>query len=99
MCDNSLLYIVEHFLKLLPRSASLRFFEGGRVHFVQDPEFGDLLLEEPLAVALALDLRRLLDPAEVLVLAEGRLLSETVTLESGHRRHHFHRQAALLVEE
>ena len=77
---------------------SLRLGEGLGVHLVQDLELGDLGLDEVLAVAFAFDLGGLLDPVEVLVVLEGRLLGELLALEADHLGHHLDGQAALLVE-
>src|SRR5690348_3214000 len=81
------------------RSKLLRLFERGRVDLVQGLELGDFLLDEPLAVALALDFGGLLDAAEVLVVGERGFLGEFVALEPGDGGHQLHGEAALLVEE
>ena len=78
---------------------SLGLSEGLGGHLVQDLELADLEVHEFLTIALRRDLRRLLDPVEILVVAESRLLCEIFApSKSGDFGHQLDGQAALLVE-
>src|SRR5215471_12943609 len=66
---------------------SLRLRKRPRGDLVEGLELGELLLDEFLAVALALHPGRLLDPLEVLVVAVGRLLRILPPLEAHNLRH------------
>src|SRR4051794_13731762 len=74
----------------------LRLGEGLGVPLLERLEVRNFLLDKLLAVALALDLGGLLDAAEGLVPAEGRLLGELLAHEAGHLGHLLDGQAALL---
>src|SRR5262245_5318669 len=64
----------------------------------QEFEFGDFLLHEGFAVALALDFHGFLDAFDFLVLPVGRFLSEFFAHETHDLGHLLDGQAILLVE-
>src|SRR5262245_29079133 len=72
--------------------------ESFGIDLVEHAELGDLHGDEVLAVALAVDLRRLVHAAEFLVVSQGGLLRELLAHETDHLGDLLDRPAALLVE-